>query len=125
MINRTVDVAVDGGPRLILLVLIPRHFKGHGFICWVGRLFKEGRVGAIRGERQGGEEEGGGVNRYLIGGGAYARETEERRCGGLAGARKRPQATAAAVRGGISVASGTWRKNSARRATEEGSPAAQ
>ncbi|KAK9157959.1 hypothetical protein Scep_004533 [Stephania cephalantha] len=52
-----------------------RGVVGHGFLVasGVGRLFKEGRVGAIRGERQGGGKKEATILRFLIGGGAFAR----------------------------------------------------
>ncbi|KAK9158585.1 hypothetical protein Scep_005159 [Stephania cephalantha] len=79
------------------------------------------RVGV--GERhRGREEEGGdGVAIFDRARGAYARETEERRCGGVTGARsgnsqeqQRSSGTWRHLRGG-----GTWRKNNAAQRAEE------
>ncbi|KAK9111475.1 hypothetical protein Scep_018994 [Stephania cephalantha] len=78
---------------------------GHGFLVagGVGRLFKEGRVGAIRGERhRGGRKKEATVIRFLTGGGAYARR--RRRRGGAAGS---PEQGAEAL--SSSSGSGTWR----------------
>ncbi|KAK9132634.1 hypothetical protein Scep_012162 [Stephania cephalantha] len=79
--------------------------NGHGFLVasGVGRLFKEGRVGAIRGERhRGGRKKEVNVLRFLTSGGAYARR--RRRRGGATGS---PEQGAADLSN--SSGSGTWR----------------
>ncbi|KAK9105903.1 hypothetical protein Scep_022747 [Stephania cephalantha] len=83
--------------------------------CWVGRLFKEGRVGAIRGERhEGGRKKEATVDRFLTGGGAYARR--RRRRGGAAGSPEQGPAAFSSSSGSGTWrhfrGSGAWRKNS-------------
>ncbi|KAK9094153.1 hypothetical protein Scep_025622 [Stephania cephalantha] len=68
-----------------------------------GRLFKEGRVGAIRGERHRGGRKKDATLRFLSGGGAYARR--RRRRGGAAGSPEQGAATLSSSSG-----SGTWRQ---------------